>query len=205
MNNIEQLLQIPNFINVATVGTAVCRMYYDRLKMEINGILHNSLLLPENRCIDIFPDDLGEMNNWLKDKQPDILSFLNKSIELVKGKLIFTDDKVVDAGVGKVSIPCIYSYELVNTLVIPLEIDALDYVIRNGYYKGLNSNQLTQLTLTASESPYFMLLARKLLALAKKLEWNTPRWRIYLSSGQCITFEKPWVTDTPTKIKVWIG
>lgn len=206
MNNVEQLLQIPNFINVATVGTAACHMCNSRLKMEINGILHNSLLLPENRCIDIFPDDLGDMINWLKDKQPGVMSFLNKNIDLVKAKLTFVEDKAINVGVnGVVNIPCIYSYESVNALLIPLEIDSLDQVIHNGYYKGLNSNQNSQLTLTASESPYFMFLVHKLLALAKKQEWHTTRWRIYLSSGQCITFEKPWVTDTPTKIKVWIG
>ncbi len=137
MGSIEQLLQIPNFINVATVGTAVCHMFNSRLKMEINGILHNSLLLPENRCIDIFPDDLGEMVKWLRNSQPDILAFLNKSIDLVKAKLIFTEEKIVDAGPGgKYTLPCIYSYESVNALLIPLDIDALDIVIRNCYYKG---------------------------------------------------------------------
>ena len=206
MDSIEQLLQIPNFINVATVGTAVCHMFNSRLKMEINGILHNSLLLPENRCIDIFPDDLGEMVKWLRNSQPDILAFLNKSIDLVKAKLIFTEEKIVDAGPGgKYTLPCIYSYESVNALLIPLDIDALDIVIRNCYYKGLGNNQSMQLIVTLTDTPQFMLLVHKLLSLAKKQEWGPTRWRIYLSSGQCIVFEKPWITDTPTKMRIWIS
>ena len=204
ITGIAQLPLIVNYINTDTVDSAVCHMCYSRLKMEINGILHNSLLLPENHCIDTIPDDLVPMVNWLTNKQPDILKFLDQNIELVKQKLEFTDGVTVEEA-GNNRLASLVTYEKANCLVAPLGIDDLDLLIRNTYYKGLSSNQAIQVVTTITEAPFFMNVVHKLLDVAKKQNWANTRWRIYLSGGQCIVFEKPWITEKPTKMKIWIS
>ena len=201
---IAQLPLIVNYINADTVDSAVCHMCYSRLKMEINGILHNSLLLPENHCIDTIPDDLVPMVNWLTNKQPDIMTFLDKNIDLVKQKLEFTDGVTMEE-TGNNRLASLVTYEKANCLVAPLGIDDLDLLIRNTYYKGLSSNQAIQMVTTITETPFFMNVVHKLLDVAKKQNWANTRWRIYLTGGQCIVFERPWITDKPTKMKIWIS
>ena len=206
ITDIQQLVNIPDYINPGTVAPFVSRLFYKRLKHEINGILHNSLMLPENKCIDLFPEDIGGMLNWLSTSQPDFLAFLNQNIELVKSKLIITKDKaVVMEGDSKYTTSCLRTYESTNCITIPLFIEDFDPVINEGYYKSSTAQRYTTLMLNGSEAPFFFNMVHRLIDRANKLGWTNTRWRIYLSSGQCIMFEKPWVTNTPTRMKIWIS
>ncbi len=206
MTDIQQLVHIPDFINPGTVAPFVSRLFYKRLKLEINGILHNSLLLPEDNCIDLFPEDLSGMIGWLAGKQPEFLAFLNQNIELVKNKLIITKDHAVEQlSGGSYSTNCLKTFEATNGISTALYIEDFDKVICDSYYKSSPAQRYTQMTLNGSEAPFFFNIAHRLIERAKKLGWTSTRWRIYLASGQCIMFEKPWVTDKPTRMKVWIS
>ena len=206
MTDIQQLINIPDIVNPGTVPPFVSRLIYKRLKLEINNILHNSLMLPEDKCIDLFPEDIGEMLNWMSKNQPEFLVFLNQNIGLVKNKLLVTKDKaVVYLEGGNYTTSCLKTYEATNCISTALYIEDFDKVIYTGYYQGSPTQRYTQMTLNGSEAPFFFNMAHRLIERAKKLGWENTRWRIYLASGQCIMFEKPWVTDKPTRMKVWVS
>lgn len=196
---------IPAWLNPENIGHHACKIMYVRFKDEINNILHNGLLLPEDMCVDSFPNDLGGMMKWLSGQQPKIATFLTDNLELVKAKLTITDDDAaVIMKMGNGELCELVTYTRANYLLAPLDLFDLDTAITDVYRDGATTQFAIDFVATASETPKLMALAQSLFARAKKLGWRNTKWIVVLSSGNEIEFEKPWVTDSPTRFKAKI-